>query len=197
VSGLQSGLRLCSGVGLGEPADGRAGCTARTPTAQGRDQAYVPGIAGPLICRRCCFRKPAGAFYLQPVWDGTTIFSLMGNQSSFPYTHEVFTNLTASTNSTSVSFSGAGQGAHHYVLDDVNVSSNSNVSVAPEPSAIGMLLAGLAALGGAEWRRRWKHSQNRPNNNPRPEFARGRRPSDPSRLPAHDSRCRFSTRESA
>lgn len=82
-------------------------------------------------------------------WDGATIFSLTGNQSSFPYTHEVFTNLTASTNSTSVSFSGAGQGAHQYVFDDVNVLANSNVNAAPEPGTIGMLLAGLAALGGA------------------------------------------------
>ncbi len=84
-------------------------------------------------------------------WDGVTIFSVSGMYpDGFPsYMHEIFTNLTASTTSTPLSFSGQGGfGDQAFVLDDVSVVAT------PEPGTIGLVLGGLAVFGIAHRLRR-------------------------------------------
>src|SRR5581483_5825501 len=74
-------------------------------------------------------------------WNGVGVYSTSGFGAQFGYTHKVFTNLTASSTSTSLVFSG-GYTQGHFLLDDVNLVDN-----APEPGSVGLLLAGCCALG--------------------------------------------------
>jgi hypothetical protein len=74
-------------------------------------------------------------------WDGTPIFSIFGINAA-GYTHEIFSNLIASSSSTSLVFSGTTVTVD-YLLDDVNVVSNSTV---PEPSTPVTFLAALGIL---------------------------------------------------
>jgi hypothetical protein len=77
-------------------------------------------------------------------WGGSTIFSLSSGQTTpFPYTHEIFSSLTATASSTTLIFSGAGQASHVYLVDDVNAVSNAST---PEPSTAAALAIGLGML---------------------------------------------------
>jgi hypothetical protein len=82
--------------------------------------------------------------------------------------HEVFSNLTASSSSTSLVFSGSPEGTL-YLVDDVNLVSNATV---PEPSTMVTLLAGLGLLALAHRLRRRaivRHS-DRPHDPGMPTF---------------------------
>ncbi len=55
-------------------------------------------------------------------WDGNdTVYSAPTDPASFAYRHVVISNLTATGPQGSISFSGTGQNAGQYVLDDVSV----------------------------------------------------------------------------
>jgi uncharacterized repeat protein (TIGR01451 family) len=70
-------------------------------------------------------------------WNGTTVYSNANQVSTFAYTHIVISNLTATSTSTPISFSGDGNNGHRWVLDDVSVTAPAadlSLTNTPSPS---------------------------------------------------------------
>jgi cyclophilin family peptidyl-prolyl cis-trans isomerase len=60
-------------------------------------------------------------------WGSTSVFSLSSQAASFPYAHEFVANLTATSTTTVLKFTGTGSGTGQFTLDDVSVVDNSAI----------------------------------------------------------------------
>ncbi|HLK64003.1 MAG TPA: PEP-CTERM sorting domain-containing protein [Bryobacteraceae bacterium] len=77
-------------------------------------------------------------------WDGSTLTDLV-NMSDVNWEHMTFSNLSASSLSTTLAFNITDM-ADWIGLDDVSVSATGTAAVAPEPATLSLLAVGIALI---------------------------------------------------